>query len=57
MCTRLWMTVGSGAMPDPGTGASGNEGGPPSLGLSTVVKQMLYSYKRDQMAIEVVENA
>ena len=51
------MTVGSGAMPDPGTGASGNEGGPPSLGLSTVVKQMLYSYKRDQMAIEVVENA
>ncbi len=42
-CTRLWITVGSGAMPAPGAGPSGSWGGPPSLGLWTVVKQMLYS--------------
>ena len=42
-CTRLWMTVGSGAMPAPGAGASGSAGGPPSRGRCTVVKQMLYS--------------
>ena len=30
LCTRLWMTVGSGAIPAPGTGASGSAGGPPS---------------------------
>ena len=37
------MTVGSGAIPLPGAGASGRAGGPPSRGRWTVVKQMLYS--------------